>query len=66
MLVRVMTYLMGLAVYTVVTVGIWRSARHYSGPRKWAVLARVGVILSFVLLALVFILGLYKHNEVVI
>ncbi len=37
----------------VATVGVWRSARHYPGPRHWAVLARLVTVAGMLLLSVV-------------
>jgi hypothetical protein len=46
-------FALGAFVYQIaVSLGIWRSARQYSGPKVWAVLARIAVVFSFASLAM--------------
>jgi hypothetical protein len=63
--VTVLLALGAFAYQIAISVAIWRSAGHYSGPKTWAVLARGAVLLSFVSLALsaVFAVQLFSQDS---
>ena len=44
-------YAPSLPYNVIVTVGVWRSAEHYVGERRWAELARTVTIIGMVLLS---------------
>lgn len=49
-------YAFGIIIHSIsITIGTWRSSKHYLGSRNWILLARIGVIFSsaFILFALV-------------
>jgi hypothetical protein len=46
-----------------VSLGIWRSAGRYVGPKAWALLARGAVVLSFVSLALTAVVAVQLYSQ---
>ncbi len=43
-------YALSVPYNVIVSVGVWRSAEHYAGERRWAELARIVTIIGMVLL----------------
>lgn len=37
---------MCLAYFFLIYVGIWRASNQYGGPRLWAILAKIGIVVS--------------------
>jgi len=46
-----------LGFHIVAAVGTWRSATRFAGPKKWALFAKLGVVISFVAFLLALFLG---------
>lgn len=44
-------YALPVSYNVIVSVGVWRSADHYAGERRWAYLARIVTIIGMVLLS---------------
>ena len=47
----ILGYALSVPYNILVTVGVWRSAEHYTGERKWADLARIVTIAGMILLS---------------
>ncbi|MDO8846228.1 hypothetical protein [Methylicorpusculum sp.] len=70
-LVKVITSISALVTFMIiftayqipVNMGIWRASDKYQGPNVWAMLAKIGVVLSCIVVAIGFfaIAGLLKH-----
>ena len=41
-----LVFLISIAYYIPLAIGIWRAANRYTGPKIWAILAKIAVILG--------------------